>query len=60
MATDEQVLAASGANPGSVGVVGLNIPVIVDRSAAHLADFVCGANENDFHFTGVNWDPRLH
>lgn len=56
MATDEQVLAASGANPGSVGVVGLNIPVIVDRSAAHIADFVCGANENDFHFTGVNWD----
>ncbi|MBO9491913.1 proline--tRNA ligase [Endozoicomonas sp. G2_1] len=56
MATDEQVLAASGANPGSVGVVGIDIPVIVDRSAAHLADFVCGANENDFHFTGVNWD----
>ena len=56
MATDEQVLAASGAEPGSVGVVGLDVPVIVDRSAAHLADFICGANENDFHFTGVNWD----
>ena len=56
MATDEQVLAAVGCNVGSIGPVGLNIPVIVDRSAAHLADFVCGANIDDNHFTGVNWD----
>ena len=40
---------------GSLGPVGLQIPVIVDRSAAVLADFVCGANEEGFHLTGVNW-----
>jgi len=55
-ATDEQLLAAAGCNAGSIGPVGLNIEVIVDRSAAHLADFVCGANKNDVHLTGVNWD----
>ncbi|MBA6391497.1 proline--tRNA ligase [Colwellia sp. BRX10-3] len=55
-ATDEQILAAVGCNAGSIGPVGLNIDVIVDRSAAHLADFVCGANKNDLHLTGVNWD----
>jgi prolyl-tRNA synthetase len=55
-ATDEQVLAVIGCNIGSIGPVGLDIPVIVDRSAAHLADFVSGANIDDFHFTGVNWD----
>ncbi len=55
-ATEEQILAAAGCNAGSIGPVGLSIPVIVDRSAAHLADFVCGANEDGFHFTGANWD----
>ena len=53
--TPEQVLAACGANIGSIGPVGLTIPVIVDRAAAHLADFVCGANEDEKHLTGVNW-----
>jgi prolyl-tRNA synthetase len=55
-ATDEQILAAAGCNAGSIGPVGLSIEVIVDRSAAHLADFVCGANKNDMHLTGANWD----
>ena len=55
-ATEEQIIAAAGCNAGSIGPVGLTIDVIVDRSAAHLADFVCGANKNDTHFTGVNWD----
>jgi prolyl-tRNA synthetase len=56
LANEEQVLTATGANIGSIGPVGLTIPVVVDRSAAHLVDFVCGANENDHHFTGVNWE----
>ncbi|MGB1263532.1 MAG: proline--tRNA ligase [Cognaticolwellia sp.] len=55
-ATDEQILATVGCNAGSIGPVGLNIDVIVDRSAAHLADFVCGANKDDAHLSGVNWD----
>ncbi|ASP49619.1 proline--tRNA ligase [Cognaticolwellia beringensis] len=55
-ATEEQILAVIGCNAGSIGPVGLDIDVIVDRSAAHLADFVCGANKNDMHLTGVNWE----
>ena len=55
-ASDEQIAAAVNCNPGSIGPVNMNIEVIVDRSAAHLSDFVCGANEDDFHFTGANWD----
>ncbi|MFT5759088.1 MAG: prolyl-tRNA synthetase [Alteromonadaceae bacterium] len=55
-ASEEQILATAGCNAGSIGPVGLDIAVIVDRSAAHLADFVCGANKDDVHLTGVNWD----
>ncbi len=58
-ATDEQVKEAAKASPGSIGPIGLNIPVIVDRSAAHLSDFVCGANENGVHYTGANWDRDI-
>ncbi|MGM0905151.1 MAG: proline--tRNA ligase [Pseudomonadota bacterium] len=39
-----------------VGVVKAKLPLLVDRSAAHLADFACGANENGHWLTGVNWD----
>src|SRR5205823_14733519 len=42
--------------PGYVGVVGLECRVYADHSALALADFVCGANEKDMHFTGVNWE----
>ena len=55
-ASDEQVKAATGCNPGSIGPVGLSIPIIADRSATLLADFVCGANQEDQHLTGVNWE----
>ena len=56
MATDEEIEKAIGCKPGSIGPVKLPVPVIVDRSAAHLADFVCGANKDDYHLTGVNWE----
>ncbi len=58
-ATPEQVKLAAGCAPGSVGPVGLSCPVFVDRSAAHLADFVCGANQDGKHLTGVNWGRDL-
>lgn len=48
-----------GCDPGSVGPVGLDMPVIVDYAAAQLADFVCGANKPDKHLTGVNWERDL-
>ena len=54
-ASDQQIRAAAGCTAGSIGPIGLSIPVIADRAAAHLADFVCGANEDGRHFSGVNW-----
>ncbi|KKM05088.1 hypothetical protein LCGC14_1757620, partial [marine sediment metagenome] len=59
MATDEEIEAIIGCKAGSIGPVNLSVPVIVDRSAAHLADFVCGANREGFHLTGVNWERDL-
>ncbi|SIQ35883.1 prolyl-tRNA synthetase [Aeromonas sp. RU39B] len=55
-ANDEQIKAAAGCDAGSIGPVGFQGRVVIDRSAAHLADFVCGANETGFHLTGTNWD----
>ncbi|WP_328189334.1 proline--tRNA ligase [Marinobacter sp. OP 3.4] len=56
MATDDEIRAATGCPPGSIGPVKLPVPVIVDRAAAHLTDFVCGANREGYHLTGVNWE----
>lgn len=47
----------AGAEAGSIGPLGLNIPVIIDHSAAALEAAICGANEDGYHLTGVNW-PR--
>ncbi len=58
-ASDEQIRQATGCNAGSLGPVGLNMTVVADRSAAHLADFVSGANVDGFHLTGVNWARDL-
>jgi prolyl-tRNA synthetase len=55
-ASDEQIRQAAGCDAGSLGPVGLAVPAIVDHAAAHLADFICGANENGRHLTGVNWE----
>ena len=55
MASAERIQDLIGCPPGFVGPVNLDIPLYVDRSAALLADFACGANELDFHLTGVNW-----
>ena len=54
-ATDEQVSAIANCHSTSLGPKGLSVEVIVDRSAAHLSDFVCGANKNNHSYTGVNW-----
>ncbi|MER2493590.1 proline--tRNA ligase [Catenovulum sediminis] len=59
MANEAQIQQAVNCSAGSIGPVDLNIPVIVDHSAAHLADFVAGANEDGFHFTGLNWDRDI-
>jgi len=58
-ASEEEIREVAGCDAGSIGPQNLKCKVIVDRSAAHLADFVCGANENDFHMTGMNWDRDI-
>ena len=55
-ATEQEIIAATGAAPGSLGPVNATVPYLVDRDAAALADFVCGANVDGKHFTGVNWE----
>ena len=55
-ASDEQIQAIIKCEPGSIGPVKIPVKVIVDRDAAVLSDFVCGANQNDHHYTGVNWN----
>ncbi len=56
MASDEEIQATTGCKAGSIGPVGLTIPIIVDRSATQASDFICGANQDGLHLTGVNWD----
>jgi len=58
-APEARIKAELGVNPGSIGPRGLNIRVIADHAAAHVADFVCGANKDGFHVTGVNWERDL-
>jgi prolyl-tRNA synthetase len=58
-ASDEQIRQVANCDAGSIGPVGLDIPVIADHSALAAADFVCGANENGKHLRGVNWGRDL-
>ena len=55
LADDGDIQAATGCKPGSIGPLGLQIPTYVDRDAAAVADFVCGANEEGVHYRGANW-----
>jgi prolyl-tRNA synthetase len=59
MATEKEAQEATGAPFGSIGPVGLSIPIIVDYAAAALSDFVCGANRADEHLLGVNWERDI-
>ena len=60
-ATTAEIEEHFGCKPGYLGPIGLKKPVkvIADRTVANMSDFVCGANEADFHFTGVNWGRDL-
>jgi prolyl-tRNA synthetase len=54
MADAETVRKVTGCEPGFAGPIGLDIAVFYDHATANMADFVCGANESDMHYTGAN------
>ena len=59
--TEAEILDVFGTVPGYLGPINTKLPVnvVADRTVANMADFVCGANEADFHFTGANWGRDL-
>lgn len=59
MATEEEIRAVIGAGPGSLGPINLAIPCIIDRTVAVMADFGAGANIEDKHYFGINWERDL-
>ena len=50
-----EIEAALGVGIGSIGPVGLALPIVADSSAAAMPSFVCGANVDDYHYRGANW-----
>ena len=60
-ATEAEIDEHFACKPGYLGPIGLAKPVkvIADRTVAHMADFICGANAADFHYTGANWGRDL-
>ncbi|KFZ36074.1 proline--tRNA ligase [Shewanella mangrovi] len=55
-ATEEEIRAAIGAGPGSLGPIGLNMQVYVDHAVAVMSDFGAGANQDGKHHFGINWE----
>ncbi|MGE6992144.1 proline--tRNA ligase [Stutzerimonas zhaodongensis] len=58
-ATESEIRATMGAGPGSLGPLNLPISCVIDRSVALMSDFVAGANQEDKHYFGVNWERDL-
>ena len=61
MATEDEIIEWFGCRPGFIGPIGTRRPlrVVADRTVANMHDFVVGANQPDFHYTGVNWGRDL-
>jgi prolyl-tRNA synthetase len=61
MATEEEIIDVFGCKPGYLGPLNMRrqVRVIADRTVANMADFISGANEVDFHYTGMNWGRDL-
>ncbi len=61
LASESEIVAALACKPGFIGPVGVdaNVRVIADRTVAAMSDFVCGANKEGFHLTGVNFGRDL-
>ncbi len=59
-ASDDEIHQNMRCRAGYIGPVGANVRVLADRSAAALSDFVCGANDDGFHYSGVNFGRDVH
>jgi len=59
LANETEIRAVADCEAGSIGPLGLEVPLIADHAAALLADFVCGANIDEKHLSGVNWGRDL-
>ena len=59
LASDDEIQKAIGCTSGYIGPVNVNCPVIADRTAVVMNDFVCGANSDHTHLKGVNWQRDL-
>lgn len=59
MADEADIRKALGAGPGSLGPVGLTIPVYIDHSVNIMSDFAAGANQDGKHYVGINWERDL-
>ena len=59
MADDKTIREATGSAAGSLGPVGMTLPVYFDHAVANISDFSCGANERGFHYVGVNFERDL-
>lgn len=58
-ASNEDIEKSLGCKVGSIGPLNLNCPIIIDHAAYVLNDFICGANEDGYHFQEVNWQVDL-
>ncbi len=60
MATEAEIVSSFGCTPGYLGPLNVsNVRIIADHTVAMMSDFVCGANQKDYHYCGVNWGRDL-
>ena len=58
-ANNDEIMSTIGCDAGSIGPINISIPIYIDHEVKNMSDFVCGANANGKHFTGVNWERDL-
>ena len=58
-ANNDEIMSTIGCDAGSIGPIDISIPIYIDHEVKNMSDFVCGANVNGKHLTGVNWERDL-
>ena len=58
-ANNDEIMSTIGCDAGSIGPINISIPIYIDHEVKNMSDFVCGANVNGKHLTGVNWERDL-